>query len=500
MTEKTASKHLINLQSQFAADNAVLQNAVKLFHELDQFEYDLDLIGNEDTTAIQTSWWPIISIIGGNSGAKNTFLAQYLNVELSATHKTSVLSYSSQTNQTILPATALDVDYRYPFYRISQKIEALKKGEGERINDYLELKTLNSSRLQGKLFIDIPNFIHATNFDMSNLLTTYSLEQSDVVLVFCDIFNSTTDLAKALITTLISQQESNKLVYLFDDTTSGAVVWQKKLADLGLTIGQFIGTSQLENATSTDFILLEQRLANAGLQRSYRVLHSLEKSVRDVERVLIHEVKLAIFHWKEGSTFSSLLVLGLFAMMAVFAEVAGIDFLGLLIDPIVGSALVLTTIAFMVPTHVLFSKMIAKISIRSLIRRQKQLHLIENLAALFERNIIFSRMMLPMSDPIGWNKKTKSQLAALLNKTQDLVQSLNDNFSFYTAIPTPIANQFAPTFTAPEPTLIAELIATQIVAPQPAPVPQYVAPQPVPISQSATPTRQSSLMQKILKK
>jgi len=500
MTEKTASKHLINLQSQFAADNAVLQNAVKIFHELDQFEYDLDLIGNEETTAIQTSWWPIISVIGGNSGAKNTFLTNYLNVELTATHKTSVLLHSPQTNQTMLPATALDVDYRYPFYRISQKMEALKKGEGERINDYLELKTLNSSRLQGKLFIDIPNFIHATNFDVSNLLTTYSLEQSDVVLVFCDIFNSTTDLAKALITTLISQQESNKLVYLFDDTTSGAAVWQKKLADLGLTIGQFIGTSQLEKPASADFILLEQRLANAGLQRSYRVLHSLEKSIRDLERVVIHEVKLAIFHWKEGSTFSSLLVLGLFAMMAVFAEVAGIDFLGLLIDPIVGSALVLTTIAFMVPTHVLFSKMVAKISMRSLARRQKQLHLIENLAALFERNINFSCMMLPMSDPIGWNKKTKSQLAALLNKTQDLVQSLNDNFSFYTAIPTPIANQFAPTFTAPEPTLIAELIATQIVAPQPAPVPQYVAPQPVPISQSATPTRQSSLMQKILRK
>jgi hypothetical protein len=273
--------------------------------------------------------------------------------------------------------------------------------------------------------------------------------------------------------------------------------------------------------------LLEQRLANAGLQRSYRVLYSLEKSIRDLERVVIHEVKLAIFNWKEGSTFSSLLVLGLFAMMAVFAEVAGIDFLGLLIDPIVGSALVLTTIAFMVPTHVLFSKMIAKISMRSLIRRQKQLHLIENLAALFERNINFSCMMLPMREPIGWNKKTKSQLAALLNKTQDLVQSLNDNFSLYTTIPTPsvipvpqyVAPQPAPVpqyvapqpepvpqYVAPQPAPVPQYVAPQpepvpqYVAPQPEPVPQYVAPQPESISQSATPPRQSALMQKILRK
>lgn len=94
---------------------------------------------------------------------------------------------------------------------------------------------------------------------------------------FCDIFNSTTDLAKALIATLIKQQESNKLVYLFDDMTSNAVAWQKKLADSGLTIGQFIGISQLEDQASMDFAILEQRITNAGLQRSYRVLHSLEK-------------------------------------------------------------------------------------------------------------------------------------------------------------------------------------------------------------------------------
>ncbi len=483
MTEKTASKHLIYLQSQFAVDNAVLQNAIQVFHELDQFEYDLGLIENEDSAAIQTSWWPIVSVIGGNSGDKNTFLARYLNVELAATHKTTVLLHSPQASQTILPATALDVDYRYPFYRISQKIEQLQKGEGERINAYLELKTLNSPNLQGKLIIDIPSFIHATNFEVSNLLTTYSMEQSDVVLVFCDIFNSTSDLTKALTATLIKQQESNKLIYLFDDTTANAATWQKKLAHLGLTIGQFIGISQLENTQSHEFALLEQRLANAGLQRSYRVLHSLEKSIRDVEDVAIHEVKRAIYHWKEGSTFSSLLILGFFAMLAVFAEIAGLGFLEMLIDPIVGSAIVLTTLAFMIPTHILFSKMVAKITIRSLARRQKHLHLTENLAAFFERNITFSRMMLPISEPTGWNKKSKAQLANLRTKAKDLVQSLNDNFSVYS---TPVVRQ---TVITPKP---APVITQTVVAPQ--------IVQPTVTAQPTQPQRQSALMQKILKK
>jgi hypothetical protein len=487
MTEKTASKHLINLQSTFAINNPVLQNAIQVFQELDQFEYDLGLLGEDETTAIQTSWWPIVSVIGGNSGEKETFLARYLNVELSQTHKTTVLLHNAQANQTILPATALDVDFRYPFYRISQKLEQIQKGEAERINTHLELRTLNSPRLQGKLIINIPNFIHATNFEVSNLLTTYSMEQADVVLVFCDIFNSTTDLAKALISTLVRQQESNKLVYLFDDTTSGATAWQKKLADLGLTIGQFIGTSQLENQAAADFILLEQRLANAGLQRSYRVLHSLEKSILDVDRVLIHEVKAAQFHWKEGSVFSSLVVLGFFAMLAVFAEVAGMGFLELLIDPIVGSAMILTTVAFMIPTHILFSKMVAKMTIRTLTKRQKQLHLTENLITLFEKNITFSRMMLPINEPVGWNKKSKAQLANLLSKAKDLVQSLNDNFSIYNSVSASAQSTILPTATQTERSISPTITMSDPVISKP-------------ISQPSTPQRQSALMQKILKK
>ncbi|MEI6746217.1 MAG: hypothetical protein WCL34_09665 [Methylococcaceae bacterium] len=487
MTEKTASKHLINLQSTFAINNPVLQNAIQVFQELDQFEYDLGLLGDDETTAIQTSWWPIVSVIGGNSGEKEIFLARYLNVELSQTHKTTVLLHNAQANQTILPATALDVDFRYPFYRISQKLEQIQKGEAERINTHLELRTLNSARLQGKLIINIPNFIHATNFEVSNLLTTYSMEQADVVLVFCDIFNSTTDLAKALISTLVHQQESNKLVYLFDDTTSGVTAWQKKLADLGLTIGQFIGTSQLENQASADFVLLEQRLANAGLQRSYRVLHSLEKSILDVDRVLIHEVKAAQFHWKEGSVFSSLVVLGFFAMLAVFAEVAGMGFLELLIDPIVGSAMILTTVAFMIPTHILFSKMVAKMTIRTLTKRQKQLHLTENLITLFEKNITFSRMMLPINEPVGWNKKSKAQLANLLSKAKDLVQSLNDNFSIYNSVSASTLASISPTITQSERSISPTITMSESVIS-------------TTIPQTSTPQRQSALMQKILKK
>lgn len=482
MTEKTASKHLIHLQSLFAADNFVLQNAAKVFHELDQFEYDLDLLKNEDTTAIHTSWWPIVSLIGGNSDIKKHFLEQFLGAQLPTTHKITVFAQGAQASQTILPATALDVDYRYPFYRISQKIEQLQKGEGERINTYLELKTLNSDALQGKLLIDIPSFIHSTNADVTQLLTSYSIEQSDVILVFCDVFNSTSHLVNQFVATLIAQQENKKLVYLFDDTTASVTSTQERLANLGLTVGQFIGTSQLANPHSAEYAQLDQQLANAAHQRSYRVLHSLEKSILDVEDVVIYEIKKAIFIWKERSTFSSLIILGAISTVAVFLEI-GMGLLEFLIDPIIGPAILLSLIAIMVPTHVFFSKVQAKFIISSLNRRQKQLHLTEDLATLFEKNLTFSRMMLPIRDPLGWNKKTKAQLATLLDKTKDLVQSLNDNFSVYSTPVAPVARpvvqpQVQPAVAPqvmqqPAPVVMPEQIQ---VAPQPAPV---IIPEPV---------------------
>ena len=66
--------------------------------------------------------------------------------------------------------------------------------------------------------------------------------------------------------------------------------------------------------------------------------------------------------------------------------------------------------------------------INKLNERQKELHLMENLAGLFEKNLTFTRMILPMYESVAWNKKIKARLLHLNDKTKDLVQSLNDIF------------------------------------------------------------------------
>jgi len=449
MTEKTASKYLSNLEKQFANDNPVLLKASKIFQELDQIEYDLGLIEPDETTACKYSWWPIVSLIGGNSTAKSRFINAYFGSEQllsgiqASSHKFTVLLHSSQPNSATLLGSALDVDPRYPFYQISSKIERQQEGEGSRINAYLELKTIQSERLKGKLFIDAPNIVTSLTTPVISLLTKHTIENADLVLVFTDAFEQESPLVHELIQHIINYQDANKFVYLIDEPTanlsisnSSAIIslWQRKLSELGINTGQFIVLPNPQNVVNLSqsgyFAEIDLRLANVEHDRSYRILDSLEKSIHDIENVVIPEVTKGIALWKDRSNLSTLVVLSFIATLAIFAEIQ-IGILEFLIDPIIGPILLVALIAVMVPVHLLISRMQAKLIIQKLNARQKELHLMENLDDMFEKSLTFVRMILPTTEPVGWNKKTRARLSQLTEKAQELVQALNDHFSNY---------------------------------------------------------------------
>lgn len=449
MTEKTASKYLINIEKNFANDDPTLLRSIKIFHELDQIEYDLGLIEMDETTATKNSWWPIISLIGGNSTAKSRFVNSYLGSLQTvsgiqaASHKFTVLLQNTHTNSATLPGTALDVDPRYPFYQVSKKIEQLQSGEAKRINTYLELKAINSDRLKGKLFIDSPNMSALQTNPVNSMLTKHIIEHSDLVLVFTDLFESSSPMLDELIAHISIHQDSNKFIYLIDEPIAtlnpgkaNDIIssWQRKLSGMGLNTGQFIiapgQQSAINPLSKIDFSEIDQRMANVAYDRSYRILDSLEKNIKDIENVIIPEVKKGIVLWKERVNMTSLIVLGFIASLAVLAEIQ-MGILEFLFDPIIGPILIAILIAIMVPIHLLISKLHAKLIINKLNERQEELHLMENLANLFEKNMTFVRMLLPINESIAWNKKIKARLNQLTDKTKDLVQSLNDNFGSY---------------------------------------------------------------------
>jgi hypothetical protein len=428
-----------------------LQKASKVFHELDQLEYDLGLIDMEETTAIKNSWWPIISIIGGNSTAKSRFMNGYFGSDMqlsgiqTSSQKFTVLLHNAQPNSATLPGTALDVDHRFPFYQISQKIDSQQPGEGSRINSYLELKTIPSERLKGRLFIDAPNIGSASVSPITTYLTRYIIEHSDLVLIFTDTFDSSSPLLDELIANIATAQDSNKFAYLIDapgmamsPSRNSEIIasWQRKLEEKGLNAGQFIilpsqETSFIPQTTKTDFSAIDQYLATVANNRTYRVLQSLEQNIREIEAVVIPEVKKGIAAWKDRTTMSSLLILSFIIVLSLFAEINSGIILATLVDPILGPISILVLIAFMIPIHLAISKLHAKVIVNQLNARQKDLHILENLANLFEKNLTFTRILLPISEPAGWNKKTKTRLSQLSAKTQELVQSLNDSFSAY---------------------------------------------------------------------
>ncbi len=444
MAEKTVSKHLINLEKHFALTQPILQKAGKVFHELDQIEYDLGLIDADETTARKNSWWPIVSLIGGNSPTKNNFLSRYLGSNLqspvvhTSTHKFTVLQHTPQTTQVTLPGTALDVDYRLPFYQISDKIEQKIKGEGSKINGYLELKTLHSEKLKGKLFIDTPIFTTTYHSPAQMLLTQHVLDISDLIFVFTDLFESEEPVSDELIQSIKSHQDSNKFIYIIDRsdmsldaTKTNEVInaWQKKLAQLGLDTGEFIVLSEVDNNLDFSGIAaVEQRLANVENDRSYRILHALDRNIRDINDVVMPVVQASLVQWKDRANMTTLIVLGFIVSLILFAEIS-MGVLDLLFDPIFGPLFILLVAAIIIPVHVFNSKIHAKFIIKQLNKQQKESNLTENVGGLFEKSLSFWRVLLPITEPVGNNRKTRAKLAQLIEKNKELIQSLNDGFS-----------------------------------------------------------------------
>lgn len=444
MSEKAISKHLTNIEKQFSTNSPVLQQATKIFHELDQMEFELGLIDNEETTARKSSWWPIVSLISNNAVTKNNFLFQFLSggsqseAFQSTNHKFTVLQHTPQATPATLPGSALDVDHRLPFYQISRKIEQCKTGEGNKINSYLELKTINSARLKGRLFIDTPDFNSVAGNQVNTLLTQHIIGMSDLVMIFTSVFDAEPSSLQALIADIQAHQDANKFVYLIDLTDivltperahSSISSWQRKLADLGLHTGQFIVLSNSSaDGQNRAFTEIEQRLANIENDRSYRVLDTLERSIRDIGDVIIPEVRSAIVTWKERCNFSTLIILGLIITLMLFGEIS-MGIVDLLLDPIIGPISLVALILFLTPIHIMMSKSYAKSFIRQLDDRQQALLLTESLSGLFIKSLTFWRMILPINEPAGYSKKYRNRLKQLTERTKDLVQRLNDNFS-----------------------------------------------------------------------
>ncbi|MGD9262656.1 MAG: dynamin family protein, partial [Desulfobacterales bacterium] len=222
--ESKISQRLRKLEQHLKQENPILSDVVQGFRELDRITRRLGFFNREESHATRTPWWPLISVLGIYSAGKSTFINNFLQYELQAVgiqavdDKYSVICFTGDQKNRVLPGLALDADPRFPLYKISQAIEEVAQGEGEHIDAYLQLKTCPSEKLRGKILIDSPGFDADAQRTSTLRITDHIIDLSDLVLVFFDARHPETgsmrDTLEHLVKATVNRRDSNKFLYI----------------------------------------------------------------------------------------------------------------------------------------------------------------------------------------------------------------------------------------------------------------------------------------------
>src|SRR5690606_34773625 len=310
-TPASLKEHLDRLTVHLERENPDLLEVVRGFRNLDIVAYRLGLLDRDESYAMQVTWWPLISVLGTFSSGKSTFINRFLGRQLQATgsqavdDKFTVICYGREGAPQVLPALALDSDPRFPFYNISREIDEVTRGEGSRLDSYLQLKTCDSEQVRGRIFIDSPGFDADAQRTETLRITNYIIDLSDLVLVFFDARHpepgAMRDTLDYLVAGTLRRPDFNKFLHILNQIDNAArednpeevfAAWQRALAQKGLTAGRFYRIydpdssvpipdarmrERFEKKRDQDLREIVERIDRLGDERSYRVTGLLEQ-------------------------------------------------------------------------------------------------------------------------------------------------------------------------------------------------------------------------------
>jgi GTPase SAR1 family protein len=450
-----------NLERHLTQENPVLLGAARSFEELDNIARELGLIDPEYASAGQISWWPVISVLGTFSAGKSTFINHLLQTKIQRTgnqavdDKFTVLSYSDDTESRTLPGIALDADPRFPFFQISKEIDQVLQGEGDRINAYLQLKTCGSPFLKGKIIIDSPGFDADPQRDTILAITKHIIDISDLVLVFFDARHpepgAMKDTLRYLVTETIKRHDSNKFLFILNqmDTTARednpeevVAAWHRALAESGLVTGRFytifspdvsvpIADETLRQRylqrRDRDWAEINARIQQLEIERSYRILGTLERLVEEFQDVALPEIETVFKIYRKRlirtdcATFLPVLGAAGYAM---------VEFVPLEPNLLVmaGSGVLAGLLLVWSRVHIVLSKIFSAFGVRALKKRQKTLNIRWDMVRGFRANAspwpFFRKPGL-----MGWSRRCEIQLSAIRQRCKESIQSLNDLYT-----------------------------------------------------------------------
>jgi hypothetical protein len=461
------SNRLQSLEEHLRQENPVLLSAVGSYKELDKVAYRMGLLPRNGSYATQITWWPLISVLGTFSSGKSTFINHYLGQPLQSSgnqavdDRFTVVCHSREDNIHTLPGLALDADPRFPFYQISEDIEKVAGGEGNRIDSYLQLKTCHSEPLRGKILIDSPGFDADEQRTSTLRITEYIIDLSDLVIVFFDARHpepgAMQDTLEHLVARSIGRADASKFLYVLNqiDTTArednpeevfGA--WQRALAQKGLTAGRFYTIynpdaavpiedeslrQRFESKRDADMEEIYQRIQQVEVERSYRIVGSLEKTARNIENRTVPLLTEALARWRRRTLILDGVVFGTVAVLALILSIQTGFWDGMSLEKIThslnwflaGTAVLLAAGGYL---HAGLRKFAKRGVIKWLSSQAEGSDDEKQLLGGFDRSTRIWRSLFNVT-PAGWGKRSKRQLDRVVGDTDRFVQRLNDTFA-----------------------------------------------------------------------
>ncbi|KIM12969.1 MAG: dynamin family protein [Sulfurovum sp. FS08-3] len=343
------------LKEYLSLENPILTDVITHYEQLDKLGHSMGFIGYDETYTSHISWWPMISILGTFSAGKSTFINHYVGKKIQESgnqavdDKFTVVCYGNNEEAVTLPGLALDADPRFPFYNISQEVNKVDPGEGNRVNLYLQLKTLKSDKLKGKILIDSPGFDADSQRDGILRITDHIVNMSDLVLIFFDARHpepgAMRDTLEHLVATTLTHRDANKVLYILNqiDTTAKEdnledVIgsWQRALSQKGLISGNFYSIynenaanifedatqeARLKNKKDNDLAQITERMDKVKIERAYRIIKAVEDFAKTMKEVKIPLLQEALLSWSKKVFWSSGIVLALLVSLFIALEI-----------------------------------------------------------------------------------------------------------------------------------------------------------------------------------
>ncbi len=464
---KSLLQRIDKLKQHLQTESPLLVEVVGYFQDLDQVGYRTGLLDRDESFANTISWWPLVSVLGTFSAGKSTFVNNYLGVDLQQTgnqavdDKFTVLTYSADDEPRVLPGLSLDADPRFPFYQISEEIEKVSSGEGGKIDNYLQLKTCHSDKLKGVIMIDSPGFDADEQRNTILKITDHIVDLSDLVLVFFDARHpeprAMQDTLEHLVKHAIDRSDATKFVFILNQIDTSArednlddvvAAWQKSIVQTGMTAGTFYRSFNASAAVNIDDPVVKERyqrirehdlgeitsrIEKVGVERSYRIVGSLENTANLIEQRWMPRVEALLKQWRKAVLISDAVVFGAIAIAIIFAfifwDVLSSASLGAIAAGS-GFAVILAGVAIVV----LFG---AALWLHYRIRRWQAGRIISQLKSADESPFVikaFRKNTGPFhsvlrTKPMGWGGIARKKLVSLRETADRLIQTLNDRFT-----------------------------------------------------------------------